>query len=72
MRQTLAVPLLLSVALPAHAGLFDDDEARKRVDALRIDHEARIEKLEASARGQIELANQIESLKAEIAVAGST
>jgi tol-pal system protein YbgF len=67
MRQTLAVLLLLSVALPARAGLFDDDEARKRVDALRIDHEARIEKLEASARGQIELANQIESLKAEIA-----
>jgi tol-pal system protein YbgF len=58
---------LLAVALPARAGLFDDTEARNQIINMRNDYNARFDKLEASARSQLELANQIEQLKAEIA-----
>jgi tol-pal system protein YbgF len=58
--------LLLAASLPAKA-LFDDDEARKRVEVLRTEVNARMDKLEAASRGQIDLANQIEALKAEVA-----
>ncbi|MDP1634140.1 MAG: tol-pal system protein YbgF [Gallionellaceae bacterium] len=53
--------------LPTRAALFDDGEARKRIEQLRTEINVRVDKLEASSRGQIELANQIESLKAEVA-----
>ena len=66
MRRLLSLLLLVAV-LPARAALFDDEEARKRVDLLRTEINARIDKLEATSRGQIELANQIEALKAEVA-----
>ncbi len=59
--------LLLVLALPAQGALFDDEEARKRIEGLRSELHARMDKLEAASRGQIELANQIESLKAEVA-----
>ena len=66
MRRLLPWLFLLSV-LPAQAGLFDDQEARKRLDDMRSELGARMDKLEAASRGQIELANQIEALKAEVA-----
>ena len=65
-----------SLAAPARAGLFDDDEARRRIELLRQelmqqgrDNEARIAKLEESIRniGVIELVRQLENLNAEIA-----
>ena len=59
--------LLLAAVLPARAALFDDETARKRIEELRTEMSARLEKLEAATRGQIELANQIEALKAEVA-----
>jgi len=61
---------------PAHAGLFDDDEARRRIDALRkelaqqgLDNEARIQKLEDQLRniGVVELVQQLEQMNQEIA-----
>ncbi|MGB0126405.1 MAG: tol-pal system protein YbgF [Rhodocyclaceae bacterium] len=52
-------------ALPAQAGLFDDDEARARLDQLRRELGARIDKVESGQRGQIELSNQIETLRQE-------
>jgi len=62
------LPLLfIAAVLPAQAGLFDDEEARKRIDQLRTEVNARLEKLEAASRGQIVLANEIETLKAEVA-----
>jgi tol-pal system protein YbgF len=68
MRLRHLLPLLvLTAALPARSALFDDEEARKRVEQLRIELNARMDKLEAASRGQIELANQIEALKAEVA-----
>ena len=64
----LLVGLLTTLAISqAHAGLFDDEEARLRINQMRSEFNARLDKLEAGARAQIELANQIEQLKTEIA-----
>ena len=71
--------LLLAGALaaaPAYAGLFDDDEARRRIEQLRQelsqqgrDNEARIARLEESIRniGVVELVRQLDQMNAEIA-----
>ncbi|WP_374262522.1 tol-pal system protein YbgF [Zoogloea sp.] len=55
------------LASQAQAGLFDDEEARLRINQMRSEFSARLDKLEAGARAQLELADQIETLKAEIA-----
>ncbi len=60
----LAAFLALSSAGPAHAGLFDDAEARRQITEIRQDLESR---LETTSRGQIELAGQNEQLRAEVA-----
>ena len=60
----LAVLLALSSAGPAQAGLFDDAEARRQISDMRQDLEGR---LETTSRGQLELANQNEQLRAEVA-----
>jgi tol-pal system protein YbgF len=71
-----ACALACAVVLPARAGLFDDDEARRQVQVLRQelmqqgkDNEARIAKLEEQIRniGVVELLRQIDQLNAEIA-----
>jgi tol-pal system protein YbgF len=76
--------LAWAVALPASAQLFDDNEARRRIELLRQQVEAnkktteeRLLKAEAAAQdaadraadrgAMIELANQIETLRGEIA-----
>lgn len=54
--------LACSVAQPAHAGVFDDEEARRQIANLN----ARInERFDTSARAQFELANQIQALRDE-------
>jgi tol-pal system protein YbgF len=67
---------MLAVAGPARAGLFDDDEARRRIEALRKelaqqgnDNEARIAKLEELIRniGVVELVRSLDQANAEIA-----
>jgi tol-pal system protein YbgF len=72
----VAAALLLAAALPASAGLFDDEEARRRIEALKQelsqqgrDNEARIARLEESIRniGVVELLRQLDALNAEIA-----
>jgi tol-pal system protein YbgF len=71
-----ACALAFAAALPARAGLFDDDEARRRIEMLRQelrqqgdDNQARITKLEEQIRniGVVELVQQLEQLNAEIA-----
>lgn len=47
---------------PAHAGLFDDEEARRQVSELT---QKSNERLDTVARGQMELANQIQALRDE-------
>ena len=78
MRAATALLFALAVLAPAHAGMFDDDIARKqiveqgkRVDDLRSQTDtisARIGKIEESLRNQsmLEVVNQIELLKREI------
>jgi len=57
-----AVALMLAVfgAQQAHAGLFDDEEARRQVNDLSIKVNERVDTL---SRAQIELLNQIQSLR---------
>ena len=75
-RAALAALLLAAIALPARAGLFDDEEARRRIELLRQelsqqgrDNEARIARLEESIRniGVVELLRQIDALNADLA-----
>ncbi len=74
--KALAAALLFAAALPARAGLFDDEEARRRIEMLRQelsqqgkDNEARIQRLEEAIRGigVVELVRQLEGVNAEIA-----
>ena len=70
------VALAAYAAAPAAAGLFDDEEARRRIEMLRSelsqqgrDNEERIAKLEERIRniGVVELLQQLEQLNAEMA-----
>jgi tol-pal system protein YbgF len=66
----------LAFALSSHAGLFDDEEARKQILQLRTQVnetqrliDQRVSELEAQARNRsiIDLFNQVETLKTEFA-----
>lgn len=63
----LAVLAFVSWLQPAQAGLFDDDEARRRVEQLRQDFDQRIQKIQASSEtltnSQLKQASQIEALR---------
>jgi tol-pal system protein YbgF len=65
-RLLLAVVFGLAV-LPARAGLFDDDEARERIDKLRQDFDEMAQRVDQSSKNQIDFANQIEALKTDLA-----
>jgi tol-pal system protein YbgF len=62
-----------AAAVPAHAGIFDDEEARRQIADVRRQVEAqgktlaRIESEVTDKKALLELVNQIESLKQEIA-----
>lgn len=71
-RLSLAFLALLSVlAMPTRAGMFDDDEARNRIEKLRTDNRAQFDDLAARVdrmtKNQVDFANQSEALKAELA-----
>ncbi len=65
------VAALCALASPAHAGLFDDDEARKAILDLRTRLQAAEQARETDQatlrRSLLELNNQIEALKGEVA-----
>jgi len=72
----LAAAILFAVAGTAQAGLFDDDEARKRIEEIRSEQAKsaresaeRMGRLEESVRnlGVVDLLRQIEQLNAEMA-----
>lgn len=71
----LVVALSLSMAGVAHAGLFSDDEAHRKIDELQKQTakqmqstEARMAKMESQLSGQglVDLLNQLEVLKTEL------
>lgn len=76
-RLAVAFAVLSAAALPAQAGMFDDDEARARIEALRRQVEAdrrvldeRFAKIESGLidrRTIIDLAGQLDALRGEIA-----
>lgn len=76
--RTIVALAMLAMSSAAHAQLFSDDDARKAIIELRgklaaqermLQQEfgARLDRLEAAQRNQLELANQTETLRQEIA-----
>lgn len=63
--------LTLALPLGARAGMFDDDEARRQIRELRAETTQSLEtlrqRLEALAKNQLDFANQIEVLRADVA-----
>jgi tol-pal system protein YbgF len=60
----LASACALAATTPSWAGIFDDEEARHQISELRTKTN---ERLETQSRAQLDLVNQIEALKSEIA-----
>lgn len=68
MRKWLGALLLATMlAAPASAGVFDDDEARRRIDALRGEVTEQAKRADTISRNQMDFANQFEAIKADIA-----
>jgi tol-pal system protein YbgF len=67
----LALLACLFLAPTAQAGLFDDDEARRRIEQMRQDLEQRLQKVEASnavvLNNQQTQAAQLETLRQDLA-----
>ena len=66
MMRPLRIALLISVlgAAQAHAGMFDDEEARRQIKDLTIKSEARFDQ---QGKAQLDLANQLQRQSEEIA-----
>ncbi len=64
---TVAAASVVAFGLPAQAGLFDDTEARAGIEELRKRMAEADKQTEMLGRNQLDFANQMETLKAEIA-----
>lgn len=62
----LAAALAAAFSIQAQAGLFDDDEARARVDKLRADVAELAKRVDVTSKNQLDFANQFEALRADI------
>lgn len=65
-----AFALLAGICLStgsARAGLFDDEEARARIEKLRSEIQALSQTVDTASKNQIDFANQLETLKTELA-----
>ncbi len=62
----LAVLLSAVLPLPVQAGLFDDDEARNRIEQLRVEVNDLGKRADTVSRNQIDFANQVEAIKTDI------
>lgn len=65
--RTTALLLAALVSLPAAAGLFNDDEARARVERVRGDLEALSQRVDLATKNQVDFANQVETIQGELA-----
>jgi tol-pal system protein YbgF len=61
-----AAVLAAACAFPAWAGLFDDEEARLRVEKLRTEVAELTRRVDTGTKNQLDFANQIETLKGDI------
>ena len=59
--------LCAALALPAQAGLFDDEEARRQVKELREELVQINTRLETLTKNQLDFSNQAEALRADVA-----
>lgn len=63
--------MLAGTVLPAHAGLFDDDEARRRLEQFKQQTESRLQKIESSndtlMQNQRDLNSQLDRVKQDLA-----
>jgi tol-pal system protein YbgF len=68
-RLAALLPVLFAAALPmpAHAGMFDDEEARNRIEQLRVEMTDLGKRADTVSRNQIDFANQVEAIKSDIA-----
>lgn len=62
-----ALLVAATLALPAWAGMFDDEEARARIEALKVQHSELAKRVDGINRNQVDFANQAEAIKADIA-----
>jgi len=67
MKFRAALLLGLFATLPAHAGLFSDDEARQQVAELRKTVDALSKRIDSAAQNQLDFANQAEALRTAMA-----
>jgi tol-pal system protein YbgF len=67
--RALLPALLLTAALtsPTRAAMFDDDEARRRIEVLKSEFAELAKRADIINRNQIDFANQVEAIKADIA-----
>jgi tol-pal system protein YbgF len=67
--RALLTALLLTAALtsPTRAAIFDDDEARQRIEVLKGEFAELAKRADTINRNQIDFANQVEAIKADIA-----
>lgn len=70
----IAACVLGLVALPARAGLFDDEEARARIEdtrgrieKLRGEFDELVKRADLTSKNQLDFANQFELMKADVA-----
>jgi tol-pal system protein YbgF len=74
-KRLLPLAVLLALALPSHAGLFDDDEARKQIAEVRDQQAAQIKDLgtkideveSRSSQKMVDLVGQLDQLNQQIA-----
>lgn len=65
--RAISAACMLALALPARAGLFDDGEARARVDKLRADVTSLQQTVDTASKNQLDFSNQLDSIRAELA-----
>lgn len=65
--RALSATCMLALSVPAWAGLFDDTEARTRIDKLRSDVNAVQQTVDTASKNQLDFANQMEAIKTELA-----
>ncbi|MBV8466525.1 MAG: tol-pal system protein YbgF [Burkholderiales bacterium] len=74
-KRLLSLAMLAAIALPSHAGLFDDDEARKQIATIRDQQGAQIKDLNSkvddldsrTSQKLVDLVGQMDQLNQQIA-----